>query len=143
MNDAYLTDFLIAYVECELWSGLDWDGMHSKGEDNPEPLDRNFGPDDLTEHANWSILEDCTDFVQSNWSILCELDPGQCGHDFSLTRNHHGAGFWDPGHLTRTSVARRPGFPWYGPLGDALTKAAQIYGETDYYTTEDNKLEVS
>ncbi len=35
------------------------------------------------------------------------MSPDQIGHDFWLTRNGHGAGFWDRGH---------------GELGDKLTK---------------------
>lgn len=39
--------------------------------------------------------------------------PAQHGHDFALTRNRHGAGFWDRG---------------YGIAGDLLTEAAKVYG---------------
>jgi hypothetical protein len=37
------------------------------------------------------------------------------GHDFLLTRSGHGAGFWDRG---------------LGELGDRLTSAAKVYGDT-------------
>jgi len=47
------------------------------------------------------------------------------GHDFALTRNHHGAGFLDRG---------------YGPIGDALTDAAQIYGEANLYLDSEGNL---
>ena len=29
---------------------------------------------------------------------MVDLDLGQCGHDFYLTRNDHGSGFWDRGY---------------------------------------------
>ena len=45
----------------------------------------------------------------------------QHGHDFALTRNHHGAGFWDRG---------------YGDVGDRLTDAAQAYGEHSVLTDD-------
>lgn len=45
----------------------------------------------------------------------------QHGHDFALTRNHHGAGFWDRG---------------YGDVGDRLTEAAQAYGEHSVLTDD-------
>jgi hypothetical protein len=37
-------------------------------------------------------------------------------HDFILTRNHHGSGFWDSGR-------------WCEPWGDKLTKLAHQFGE--------------
>jgi len=45
----------------------------------------------------------------------------QHGHDFALTRNHHGTGFWDRG---------------YGDVGDRLTQAAQAYGEHSVLTDD-------
>lgn len=45
-------------------------------------------------------------------------DWGQHGHDFALTRNHHGAGFWDRG---------------YSQHGDKLTKIAATYGEAEVW----------
>jgi hypothetical protein len=47
------------------------------------------------------------------------------GHDFWLTRNHHGCGFWDRG---------------LGELGDQLTKASQQFDEIDLYVGDDGKL---
>lgn len=40
-------------------------------------------------------------------------------HDFILTRNRHGAGFWDGG--------------WAAPWGDRLTKLAHQFGELELY----------
>lgn len=52
------------------------------------------------------------------WSVF-----EQHGHDFALTRNHHGAGFWDRG---------------YGDMGDTLTEAAQTYGEAHLIVSADD-----
>lgn len=49
----------------------------------------------------------------------------QHGHDFSLTRNGHGAGFWDRG---------------YGESGELLSKACKPYGSVDVYVTKRGKL---
>jgi hypothetical protein len=65
--------------------------------------------------AQASIWEDCTAFVRDNWADLGTLDPAQCGHDFALTRNHHGAGFWDRG---------------LGDAGRRLTDASHAYGDS-------------
>lgn len=48
------------------------------------------------------------------------------GHDFWLTRNHHGAGFWDRG------------LP--GDLGEILTSVAQKFGELNIEVGDDNRL---
>lgn len=44
------------------------------------------------------------------------------GHDFWLTRNGHGAGFWDRG---------------IGPLGTRLTDASKTFGGVDLYLGDD------
>lgn len=49
----------------------------------------------------------------------------QHGHDFALTRNHHGAGFRDRG---------------YGDIGESLTEAAQAYGGASLYVDSDNRI---
>ena len=53
-------------------------------------------------------LEDCHADV-----LALDMPAEQFGHDFTLTRNHHGAGFWDRG---------------YGPAGDRLTDYAHAAG---------------
>lgn len=51
-------------------------------------------------------------------------DPRQHGYDFWLTRNGHGAGFWDRG---------------YGDLGDKLTAFAEKFGNVDVIKGDDGK----
>lgn len=51
----------------------------------------------------------------------------QIGHDFWLTRNGHGAGFWDRG---------------LGELGDKLTELCKQFGESNLYVGDDGKLYV-
>ena len=47
------------------------------------------------------------------------------GHDFWLTRNGHGAGFWDRG---------------LGELGQKLTEATKTFGTSDLYIGDDGKI---
>ena len=47
------------------------------------------------------------------------------GHDLALTRNHHGAGFWDRN---------------LGELGTSLTQWAHTFPELDTYLGDDNHL---
>lgn len=100
----------IAYVECALWAGLDWSREHYG---NPPPLDDNYDAGDVAPSAVAEIRAECEAFAYANAIDLHGLDAGQCGHDFYLTRNHHGVGFWDRG---------------YGEIGDRLTEAANAYG---------------
>lgn len=103
-NDKYFIDLdkvYNAYVECALWSSLD---------DNERPMDKLKYP--LAKSAKIRMRRDCIDFVESNRSLLIDSDltADQIGHDFWLTRNHHGAGFWDRG---------------LGEIGDLLKEATQ------------------
>lgn len=57
------------------------------------------------------------------------------GHDFWLTRNHHGAGYWDRTELTRTEDGSAP-----DTLGDRLTELAKQAGECALYQGDDGLL---
>jgi hypothetical protein len=75
---------------------------------------------------------DCARFQAENEEAIEEYlaasgrTLGSAGHDFWLTRNHHGAGFWDRG------------LP--GDLGKRLTDAAHAYGSCDAYAGDDGML---
>lgn len=113
-----LDTFVEAYLECALWSSLD---------DSGEPLDDTYDSGDIADDARTEMTRECTDFIDANTADLTNIDAGQAGHDFWLTRNHHGAGFWDRG---------------LGDVGDRLTKAAHAYGDSDLYIGDDGKLYV-
>ena len=105
-----LQDFTEAYEICALWS--------TTGDDE-QPLDANYGIDDIVPSFRRDMAKDCADFYAANaatWQALDNFDDSQAGHDFWLTRNRHGAGFWDRG---------------IGAAGDALTAAAHAYGSVD------------
>lgn len=87
----------------------------------------NYGPDDLAPEARKEIESDVRDFVQANAADLDGMDPTDIGHNFLLTRNHHGTGFWDRG---------------LGERGDRLTAAAHPYGEMSAYVGDDGKVYV-
>ena len=117
-NAPGLREFMNAYIEAMLWASTDNDG---------EPMDSRYDDTDLSDEAKAIIEHDCVEFLLANWErIGSEYE--QAGHDFWLTRNRHGAGFWD-GDWTEH--------------GDALTKVAHGYGETDLYVGDDGKLYLS
>ena len=101
---------------CALWSSTDEKG---------EPLDDYCGIDDFATEALETIISECSDFQQRNISALAAVDPESAGHDFWLTRNRHGAGFWDRG---------------WGEVGNELTRAAHAYGECDLYIGDDGQV---
>ena len=107
-----------AYVECALWSSLD---------DQDEPLDAAYDADDIDADSLASMRDDVDAFAEANADDLESISADQAGHDFWLTRNGHGAGFWDRG---------------LGELGDRLTKACRPYGESYLSVRDDGKVEL-
>lgn len=118
MANLYMTQFIANYMDTALWASVGDDG---------EPLDKTFSLRDIAPDATKTIKSDCYDFVAQNWKDLANLNPAQTGHDFFLTRNGHGAGFWDRG---------------LGDVGDRLTKAAEAYGDSGFYAGDDGKIHV-
>lgn len=110
--------FLNGYLVSALWSSTDDDG---------EPLDALYQIDDFAEAAKRELRKDVTDFVSANAEDLAQLDPGAAGHDFWLSRNGHGTGFWDRG---------------LGDLGDRLHAAAKVYGGVYVVVGDDGRLYV-
>ncbi len=108
--------FTRGYLEAALWTS------------DPDP-----GSGQWYEHDDWTIdnidpkslaraIEVCKDFQDANREDLDEVsdtyhvDDSQHGHDFWLTRNGHGVGFWDRG---------------YGDVGRRLSDASKVYGSAD------------
>lgn len=84
-----LDTFTKAYVECMLWAEND--------ESTPqggEPLNENYSVEDFSPLAMAQIWRDCRNFQEAANGLI-EDKQAQAGHDFWLTRNGHGAGFWD------------------------------------------------
>ncbi|WP_454735407.1 hypothetical protein [Cupriavidus necator] len=109
--------FFDAYLECALWSSVDEDC------DDGAYLNDLYGADDFAPASLAKMRADCEDFYQANEKDLEEWgDDGQAGHDFWLTRNGHGAGFWDRGR---------------GELGERLSKAADLYRSLNLYVGRD------
>jgi hypothetical protein len=113
---------LRGYLTCALWSSHSDDG----------PLDAK-GIDDIDSASVQRAREDCEGFVslcaKNEIDLLAVpgMNEGSIGHDFWLTRNGHGAGFWDRG---------------LGQLGDYLTKWAKTFGEADADLNEDGKVTI-
>lgn len=115
-------EFLKAYLICALWSSTD---------DAGDPLDDNYSVDDVSEALRTSSTEECRDFFDANAELLAialekfAFGSSSAGNDFWLTRNGHGAGFWDRG---------------LGDVGDRLSEASKVYGGVDLCVGDDGKI---
>jgi hypothetical protein len=105
------------YVETALWSSIG---------DNEQPLDRDYSADDLSDEAKVKACNDLESFVTKAGTLLDGLDPTDVAHDFWLTRNGHGCGFWDG--------------DYDDSIGEQLTMLSKQFGETDLYVGDDGKL---
>ncbi len=111
--------FFNCYVETALWATTD--------ENDPDgrSLDRTYTADDLAPETLRTMRAECADFlayIRDEYGI--DLPPcamGNAGRDFWLTRNRHGAGYWDG--------------DWES-LGADLTAAAHTFGEVYLYADD-------
>lgn len=121
-----LESIINAYLACALWSSSD---------DSGEPLNSAYNTDDLAPDTLAHAHEDIGDFLGLlqregvQWST--HWTPAQFGHDFWLTRNGHGAGFWD-----RYGVNNEEGHA----LGQRLTDWCKTYSSIDLYIGDDGKV---
>ncbi len=114
-----LEKFLASYIETALWSETDDAGIPF---DNSKYASLEFAPETVER-----MTADCARFIELCAPILdatTTLYP--VAHDFWLTRNHHGAGFWDGDYPES--------------IGKALTDLAHSFGECDLYIGDDGKL---
>lgn len=115
--------FTRQYLETALWASLE--GLDESGSDDTA-MDANHSLEDISEETVAQAVADCARFQGENEADLSDIEDGQAGHDFWLTRNHHGAGFWDRGHPET--------------LGERLTDACHAFGEVNLYIGDDGKI---
>lgn len=111
------------YLECALW--LSVNPAHYDDPEEPENLNAVYDLGDIAPKTESQAWDDVDAFVVLVGSQLTGIDPSSAGCDFWLTRNGHGAGFWDRG---------------YGDVGDALTIASETFGGCELYPGDDGKL---
>ena len=119
MSGVETESFYDGYVEALLWVNT-----YADTSDGVEPVDATECA--LSPYASRALRQDVEDFLDERTERLVRAavrrTPGygfaSAGHDLALTRNRHGAGYWDRG---------------MGMLGEALTVIAQTYGDRDLY----------
>jgi len=124
-----LDEFTQGYLVAALWSTND-----ESDESGGEPMDKTYDFDDIAPEALEKIKADCAKFTADNGQYInrehclnySTTPEARAGHDFWLTRNGHGAGFWD-GDWSKESEA-------------VLTVASKKFGEVNPYVGDDGKL---
>jgi hypothetical protein len=113
--------FTRAYLEAVLFTDA--------GPDGEIPAGSEFSPEALQ-----MVAEDCAKFRAQAGELIpngCTRGSGdytewqQAAHDFWLTRNGHGAGFWDGD---------------WPEVGDKLTEIAKSFGEVWAYLGDDGLI---
>lgn len=124
--------FRAGYIDAMLWAnsgvyrdrrcGVGFPGCNGWEWDRDDAYDDAL-EFDLPDHIRDALTEQADDFLEANVGLIVEaIAVGEsvgyswveAGHDLALTRNRHGAGFWD----------RMLGTP-----GDELTELAHAAGE--------------
>jgi len=108
--DSGLRNFIRSYATTALWSSDD--------------LEQNYSTDDIAPETRRKMIFDATSFYRKFKKVFGE--PGQAGHDFWLTRNRHGAGFWDRNYPER--------------IAEVLTRGSHAYGEFHLYVGDDGLI---
>jgi hypothetical protein len=122
--------------ESDAWrAAAEWIGA---GRQDDTPLDRDFSVTDFSPAGLARALADCEKFLSVNAATLAlAIEGGEincqrheemslAGSDFWLTRNHHGAGFWES--------------DWPEWAGRALTESAHGFGELSAYIDENGQV---
>jgi len=109
-----LDKFMKGYITAALWSTTD---------EADQPLDKKYIWTDISVGCYERMATDCNKFLRENEKDIDGEDE-QAGHDFWLTRNHHGAGFWDSPEAWQNGAHRR------------LTDAAHEYPEVHLYIAD-------
>lgn len=112
---------LTSYIQCALWSSTDSDECH---------LDANYSETDLDTKTIEKMTADVEQFVKEAKDSIIDSGASESsiGHDFWLTRNGHGAGFWDRGYEKSVS--------------DAFCKICKKFGNCELYVGDDKKIHI-
>lgn len=108
-----LSEFVCAYLIAAIFTDEPEGSGYTIGDLHPDFVDASYS--------------DCTAFfrifvIRMTPDEMCDFPWGQAGHDFWLTRNHHGAGFWEKD--------RNYPLHWFCTV-ERMCKLCEIFGETE------------
>lgn len=124
--------FTRAYLIAAMFTGVEFPEGHPDADSDKE---YDLDPENIEPESLRGMIADAAKFQTDHADLLAEAytrdgyahpesgagPEDMAGHDFWLTRNGHGAGFWDRSPLDA------------GGLGDKLSDAAKAFGECDLY----------
>src|SRR5690349_14905333 len=122
-QNTHYSPFVRSYLETALWSSTDENGIplddsrYSDYELAPKTLARFIADCERFEQESDPIINSVTEYHAAS---LLSRQP--IAHDFWLTRNRHGAGFWDGDYPE--------------PIATQLTDLAHSFGECDLYVSD-------
>jgi hypothetical protein len=92
ISEDRINEVLDNYMIAALWSSTDMD--------TDEPLDANYSVSDIAPATRERMYKDVKMFIEDNYDAIeaSGSSDEQLGHDIWLTRNGHGAGFFDRGY---------------------------------------------
>ena len=108
--------FFHSFIETALWCSSD---MNSESDISLQDL--NYTISDIDPNSLETLRADCQLFFDENYSKI-QTDINLAGHDFWLTSNRHGAGFWDG--------------DWEKESGKELTEESHKYSERNFYVND-------
>jgi hypothetical protein len=117
--------------------------LYTECDDDGTPLDRNYSIADFDEKSLETLYREFQEFVQvvekqitekvgDSWDCiddfydLMQPSENQTEYDYILTRNRHGAGFWDG--------------DWASEVSQILTDAAHDQSDICAYVGDDGKI---
>lgn len=122
-NQSTLDQFVSEYIVTLIWQAPE--------DDNGDNLDA-YTIDDMDTGDCKRIRDDCERFLAIAMLPLQNTPDSytmaQAAHDYALTRNGHGVGFWDRG---------------LGDIGEQLSSICDDMGEMDIYLGDDGKLYIA
>lgn len=113
---------LTSYIQCALWSSTD---------EHDNNLDDKYSELDMDLKTVEKMKEDVEKFVKEAKDAIIDsgISESQLGHDFWLTRNGHGAGFWDRGFEKSVS--------------DEFCRICKKFGSCYLYVGDDGKIYIN
>ena len=112
----HLREFTESYIRTALWAETDGD----------EPLDKRYTEAEIAPETLARMRADAESFYAAHCGLFGARGASRAGHDLWLTRNGHGAGFWDG--------------DWPEPAATILTESAHAMGECSLYVGDDGLI---
>lgn len=121
MTDEKKDEILRHYIVSAMWSTLDISDLY-------EYMDERYDIEDMDEETLAGMKTELFEFIDKYYHLVDPTDVNPTMehfvHDFWLTRNGHGSGYWDGDYKN----------------GEELSKAADEYGAVCLYVGDDNKI---